>query len=357
MHPLFITPRKFLLAFSGWLIIVLSSILLQYSLLDCTWRAAFMLSTPPLVLLFFILLSNFFIARQIKLRQENFYLAILKHLAVAIMIIAFWLQMSMLYAESLVFITEDAIWRKLFSSSVALYALGGLLMYFVVLLLHYLHLETEYVHQVEQQALEVKLDAAKSELNALKMSVHPHFLFNSFNALNTLILTDSQKASQVTLQLSDFLRKSLQYAETEWTTVQEELDHVEDYLNIEKTRLGERLRIKFKVDEKVRGISLPPFTLLPIIENAVKHGIEQMVQGGIIALTLRREGQKLFCLVTNPYPKDKSVSVKSGFGLRALGKRLDTAYDQPVHLNEQKNDQVFALSFYLPLHNNPAKEL
>jgi len=354
VHPLFKTPRKLFFALSGWALIVMSFTVLQCSILDCTWREAFILSTPPLIILFFILLSNFFIAKAIDLKDENLYLQVIKHFAAAIIIIAFWLQLSMLYAESLVLFSEQVIWRGLFSDSVAIYVLAGLLFYSIAILLHYLYLESEYVHQVEQQALEVKLNAAKSELNALKMSVHPHFLFNSFNALNTLILKDPQKASQVTLQLSDFLRKSLNYAETDWTTLKEELEHIQDYLDIEKTRLGDRLQLNFKIDSQLQDVPLPPFTLLPAVENAVKHGIEQSVQGGVIALTLRQENEKLFCLITNPCPQFFPESKKNGFGLRALNKRLDAAYDQPIQLNKQKNEQIFALSFYLPLNSGTA---
>lgn len=357
MHPLFKAPRKLLIVFSGWLLIALSFIVLQRSIIGCEWHPAFILSTLPLLLLFFILLSNYFIARAINLKDKNLYVPVLKHIAAAGMIIAFWLQLSMLYSESLVLLSGATFWRDLFGQSLALYAAAGLLFYFVVVLLHYLYLEIEYVHQVEQQALEVKLTAAKSELNALKMSVHPHFLFNSFNALNTLILNEPRKASDVTLQLSDFLRKSLQYAETDWTTIREELEHVKGYLNIEKTRLGDRLKFNFKVDPQANDIYVPPFTLLPVIENAVKHGIERSVQGGVIALTLRREEQKLFCLVTNPYPQDSAVSKKNGFGLRALSKRLDAAYSKPINIHEQKNDQVFALSFYLPLLIEPMQKI
>lgn len=349
MHPLFKTPRNLFYALSGWALIAMSFIVLQYSILDCSWRGAFILSTPPLVVLFFILLSNFFIARAISLKTDNLYLQVLKHIAAAIIIMAFWLQLTMLYTESLVLFSGDVSWRELFSNSLALYTSAGLLIYSVVILLHYLYLESEYVHQVEQQAMEIKLNAAKSELNALKLSVHPHFLFNSFNVLNTLILKDAEKASQVTLKLSDFLRKSLSYSETDWTTLQEELEHIQDYLDLEQTRLGDRLQLNFKIDKHLKKMQLPPFTLLPVIENAVKHGIEQSVQGGVISLTVREENEKLFCLVTNPCPQSVPESKRNGFGLRALSKRLDAAYDSTITLNKQKNGQIFALSFYLPM--------
>ena len=349
MHPLFKTPRKLLPALIGWALITLGFLVLQHSIFNCSWRAALILSAPPMFILFFVLLSNFFIARAINLKDQNLYLPVLKHLAAAVMVIAFWLQISMLYTESLILFTGDVLWRELFSKSVALYASVGLLFYCVVILLHYLYLETEYVHQVEQQALEIKLNAAKSELNTLKMSVHPHFLFNSFNALNTLVIKNPKKASQVILKLSDFLRKSLSYAETDWTTLKEELEHIQDYLDIEKTRLGERLKLNFKIDSQLKNVQLPPFTLLPVIENAVKHGIEQLIQGGVISLTMRQEKEKLFCLVTNPCTQFTPESKRNGFGLRALSKRLNAAYKQPIQLIEQKNEQIFALSFYLPL--------
>ena len=307
------------------------------------------LSAPPLVVLFFILLSNYFIAKAITIRGPNLYLPVIKHIAAAILITGFWLQLSMIYSEGLVIVTNSVYWRELFTQSTGIYSLTCLLFYFIAALLHYLYLESERLHQTEQALLQNRLTTAKSELNALRLSVHPHFLFNSLTALSALIRTTPEKASELTLMLADFLRFSLQYAEQEWTTISNEVNHIANYLNIEQTRLSSRLSLDFKIDETAENCFIPPFSLLPLIENAIKHGIESQSKKGILKLIIRNDAHSIFIFVGNPYNPDAVPRQTSGFGLKMLRKRLEAAFDEPVVFNEQKNHTSFSISFRIPV--------
>ena len=349
MHPLFSSPKIFLAAFAGWLTVITGFIFFQYSITGGAWFPLIILSAPPLIVLFFILLSNFFIAKAIPLNRPNLYLPLVKHLAIAIVITGFWLQLTMMYSEALVIVTNAEQWRELFSQSTGIYTVTCLLFYFIAALLHYLYLESERLHQTEQALLQNRLTTAKSELNALRLSVHPHFLFNSLTALSALIRTTPEKASELTLMLADFLRFSLQYAEKEWTTISDEMDHILNYLNIEQTRLGSRLSLDFKIDETAKKCFIPPFSLLPLIENAIKHGIESQSVKGILKLIIRNDAHSIFIFVGNPYNPAVAPRQTSGFGLKMLHKRLEGAFDEPVLFNEQKNHTSFSISFRIPV--------
>ena len=349
MHPLFSSPRIFLLALSGWLTVIAGFIFFQQSITSGVWMQIAILSAPPLFILFFILLSNYFIAKAIPISGTNFYLPIIKHGAAAILISAFWLQLSMMYSEGLVIVTNSVQWRELFAQSTGIYTVTCLLFYFISALLHYLYLESERLHQVEQALLQNRLATAKSELNALRLSVHPHFLFNSLTALTALIRTAPEKASELTLMLADFLRFSLQYAEKEWTTISDEINHISHYLNIERTRLGSRLTLDFKIDPSAKNCFIPPFSLLPLIENAIKHGFETQLERGVLKLIVRNDRHSIFVFVGNPLHHSAPRGQNSGFGLKMLRKRMEAAFDEPVIFNEQKNNTSYSLSFRLPV--------
>lgn len=349
MHPLFSSPKIFLTTFAGWVTVIAGFILFQHSVAGGMWVQLILLSAPPLTVLFFILLSNYFIAKAIPISGPNLYLPILKHIAAAILISAFWLQLTMMYSEGLVLVTHSTQWRALFTQSTESYTVSCLLFYFIAALLHYLYLKSERLHQTEQALLQNRLAAARAELNALRLSVHPHFLFNSLTALSALIRTRPEKAAELTLMLSDFLRFSLQYAEKEWTTIAGEIDHISNYLNIEQTRLGSRLALDFKTDASALDCYIPPFSLLPLIENAIKHGIETQSAEGVLKLIIRNDLHSIFIFVGNPYNPTASPRQNSGFGLKMLRKRLETAFNEAVVFNKQKNSTSFSLSFRIPV--------
>ena len=122
---------------------------------------------------------------------------------------------------------------------------------------------------------------AQSEIKLLQAQINPHFLFNALNTLAAVIRSDPEEARRIVRYLSTFFRKSLKRPSTE-TTLGDEIEHVEAYLRIELARFADRLRIAIDVPEELRSAPLPAFTLQPIVENAIKHGIAQMLEPGRI---------------------------------------------------------------------------
>lgn len=347
MHPLLKSPRHFLLALTTWGAAMGGFILVLRPITAASWQDISVLSGPPLLLLFFILMSSFYTCRAIGLGEDKMYLGLLKHGLSAVLSIVIWLQISMLYSEALKFFFQSEHWGQLFQKALPVLIAIGFLFYIVFTLMNYLYLETESKHQLLQDVLQNKLNATRAELNNLKASIHPHFLFNSLTALESLTQTDPEKAAEVTRQLAAFLRHSLQYAEKEWTTLEAELDDIQHYLNIEKIRLGDRLQLELNIQEGCDNFRLPPFTLLPLIENAVKHGIEPLINGGTIALQIDCSPQGLFILTRNPLKGNPSTTGE-GFGLSSLKKRLSAAFGQNIEFYQQRGDDFFSISLRLP---------
>ena len=150
-----------------------------------------------------------------------------------------------------------------------------------------------------QERLELLQAVATSELQVLKSQVHPHFLFNTLHGISTLIDHDKNKAKAMIVMLSNLLRTALKPGQADLIRLHEELHFVEDYLAIEKVRLGERLDVRWDIDSGTRGLLVPQLILQPLVENAIVHGIACCREGGWIQILSRRNTSLLEIQISN----------------------------------------------------------
>ena len=201
-----------------------------------------------------------------------------------------------------------------------------------------------YHHQSKLQVVreaELKRLAREAELKALKAQINPHFLFNALNSVNALVVKDPEAARAMNTRLGNILRYVLDSSEKNFVTLQQELDFVSDYLGIEKLRLGEKLSIQMNIDENLMGTRIPPMTLEPIVENAVKHGISRSADGGTITIDVRMVDQRLECRIRDTGGKMSSVEKESmldrGVGLRNTLERLKRLYEDAFSYRIEMN--------------------
>jgi two-component system LytT family sensor kinase len=166
---------------------------------------------------------------------------------------------------------------------------------------------------------------AQSEIKLLHAQVNPHFLFNALNTLGSVIRRDPEHARQLVQHLSLFFRKNLRRG-TEEVTLKEELEHVNSYLQIELARFPDRLKVLFQVDDLLLNQKLPAFSLQPIVENAIKHGISQTINGGTVTISGQRKNDGWQLVVADdaglfdaPAAPDKDES-SNGLGMNLVEK-------------------------------------
>lgn len=207
--------------------------------------------------------------------------------------------------------------------------------YFQLLLSeHEMKLLAESTASVEQlKRLRAESVARDSQLMMLRYQLNPHFLFNTLNAINALVRTkDSEKAQRMIVQLSQFLRYSLDNNPDMKIALEKEVDALMLYLEIEKTRFGDRLELDFQIDEEAKAALVPSLLLQPLIENSLKYAISQSESGGTIALRARVESSKLVLELSDTgSPKAVETSkIKSqngrGIGVRNTTDRLKALY-------------------------------
>lgn len=179
-------------------------------------------------------------------------------------------------------------------------------------------------------AQNAKQMAMRSELKALQAQVNPHFLFNTLNSISALIPMDPVKADFMIQKLADIFRYVLVASEKEKVTLQEELLFIDNYLEIEKTRFDDKLKIEHKIDPLTLTQQLPSLILQPIIENAIKHGIAKNIDGGTIILSSTiDDGQWKVTIEDDGNDNDPySTSDGLGLGLKNVNERIKKTYGE-----------------------------
>jgi len=195
---------------------------------------------------------------------------------------------------------------------------------------------------------EAAIQARDAELRALKAQVNPHFLFNSLNSIAALAVKDPPQARQMCILLSDFLRRTLGLGEKASISWEEEIQLVGAYLDIERIRFGARLQVEMQIDGACGQCQVPPLLLQPLVENAVKHGIATMVDGGTIRVNSRLEEGLLQVFVENGYDAEAPAPRRQGLGLRNVRNRLETSFGSAARLTIHTEDNVYRTEMILP---------
>jgi two-component system sensor histidine kinase AlgZ len=190
----------------------------------------------------------------------------------------------------------------------------------VALYLAFAMLRHRYQSDVRHAQLGEALRAA--ELRLLKSQLNPHFLFNALNGLRSLIADEPARARDAVTQLARTLRYTFASGDDDLVSLERELEMVDDYLALESMRLAERLRVERDIDPVARTARFPSMLLQTLVENAIKHGIAQLKEGGTLRVTAKVVDKELVLLVHNPRPPDVPTLTSEGVGLRNSTARL-----------------------------------
>jgi len=207
-----------------------------------------------------------------------------------------------------------------------LFALGVIL-YLLSAGLHYTGLAAEASREAEQRAAEARTLARDAELQALRMQINPHFLFNSLHSIAALATQDGARAREMCVRLSDFLRSSLALGGREIIPLRDELALARSYLTVEQVRFGARLKVVEEIDAGCEECAIPALLLQPLVENAVKHGIAGLLEGGEIRIAVTRRDEQVVVTVENAFDPDATPAAKLGVGLAHVRRRVEVGFE------------------------------
>jgi LytS/YehU family sensor histidine kinase len=214
----------------------------------------------------------------------------------------------------------------------------GAMIYWLILLISYAFDYQRRYREGEVRATRLEVQLAQAQLQALKMQLHPHFLFNTLHSISALVHKNPDAADKMIARLGDFLRLTLENSGAQEVSLQEELEFLKCYLEIERIRFAERLTVQLDIEPQTLDARLPNLILQPIVENAIRHGISPRTAPGRIEIEARRLNGFLQVQVTDNGPGISSGSntgtiVREGVGLANTQARLKQLYGEDHRLD------------------------
>ena len=214
---------------------------------------------------------------------------------------------------------------------------------------------------LSQQLLSGRLEQqqrllVQSELKLIQAQINPHFLFNTLNTISAITRRDPERARQLLLHLSRFFRKNLK-RQSDMATLQEEQEHCQSYLEIELARFGERLTVQNEIPPQLGQLQLPSFTLQPLIENAIKHGISTLLEHGRIRLYAEETPEQVRLCVEDNAGAWQGDLTGDGLGMNIVDRRLKSAFGDRFGLSVQcEPEQWTRVSFSIPKAPRPPSQ-
>ena len=226
---------------------------------------------------------------------------------------------------------------------------------FIILLMgHIRALEMER-DAVRQQKLVRERELAIAQVQTLQAQIEPHFLFNTLANVQALIESEPTKAIELLESLTDLIRVSLDYSRRSNGSIEMESRLISNYLEVQKTRMGDRLSFNIEVQNGLKDVQLPPFLVQPLVENAIKHGIEPSAERGDIEIHVTSQRDMVVIEVTNTWHPELSSEGCSGVGIANVRKRLHAIYGDYARLCIEQSDKGrFTATLELPLEDASA---
>ena len=219
--------------------------------------------------------------------------------------------------------------------------LESLILYGCILLVAHMLASRERIAQQQTETARLNEQLSKAQLNALRQQIEPHFLFNALNAIAGLVREERNDAAvDMIARLSDLLRGVLKDSNRQNVALQEEMEFVQKYMDIQKVRFAERLQLSVDIPSELSTAQVPNLILQPIVENAVKHGIAKRIEGGAIRISAHRNNGMLSISVYNDGPGLPADWEKdhAGVGISNVRTRLQTLFGDTFELRMQNQD-------------------
>src|SRR4029453_6262043 len=224
----------------------------------------------------------------------------------------------------------------------------------VYVTMSYVDLERQKkMNEKELEVLRLRELKTKAELDALHSKINPHFLYNALNSIADLSITDGKKARKMTVALADLFRYSINYSDHNYSTVKEEVEMTEVYLQIEKIRFEDKLNYSINMAENVNQYLIPRFVLQPVVENAVKHGLKATGNSTEIDITVNNDNGGLQLIVADNGPAFPDELIP-GYGVKSMYDKLDLLFpdNYEVHFANEPQKKV-SIRIHKMIKNEP----
>ncbi len=339
MHPILTNLRYLALYLGAWVPLGLMVGLMLSLSARLPWREAAWITVPLIVFLGCLCLAPLYMCRALPVGGTPLPKLLFNHFLAALAILALVQPFLMLDVKA-----GDSVFPGFHSRALAgmpLLTMSTLLLYLMAVCGHYAGLAVD-------SARRAQVLTRDAELRALKAQVNPHFLFNSLNSISALTSIDASRARDMCVKLSEFLRLSLRLGDRGSIPFEEEMEVARTYLSVEQVRFGRRLRVVEEIAPGCGKCDVPPLLIQPLVENAIKHGIANLVDGGEVAMTGACDGGTMEFSIENEFDPEAPVGKRSGIGLRNVRDRLNARYGSAAQLKIDVQESRYRVTISVP---------
>ncbi|MCU0455395.1 MAG: histidine kinase [Bacteroidales bacterium] len=229
------------------------------------------------------------------------------------------------------------------------YRIGsGIFIYSLTILSYFLFVSLNNLSEKKSREARLETLVKETELRMLRSQINPHFLFNSLNSISSLTVTNPDKAREMVIKLSDFMRYALARKDEQPVSLRSELENLRLYLDIEKVRFGDRLVIEEQIDPSCLEVKIPGMLLQPLYENAVKHGVYESTEQVKVCTTATVSDGMLSIVICNNFDPEAAPRKGTGTGIMNVSRRLELSYGNKATLTSEKKGNVFTVALYMP---------
>jgi two-component system, LytTR family, sensor histidine kinase AlgZ len=352
MHPLFFRLSLFLGYIALW---ISAGFLFAYMLVKTqtvTWSSALLFALPALLLFGFIIPSSYHICRSLPFSERKLYRVVFIFLSSSLLSAILWFGVCVLWNGVIGPLDSSGVGIEISDQLRIFMLITSSLLYLISLLTHDAFIAFENFQESTRRQHALTVFARDAELQLLRNQINPHFLFNSLNSISALTTIDSAAARAMTIELGSFYRKTLAMADSGKITLSEELELCEHFLAIEKIRFGDKLNIQKEIEPLSLTAKLPSMLLQPLFENAIKHGICHLREGGVITLRSYIEQSWLYISISNSIGSNESgmseTKIGTGTGLKNLKARIENNYQENSRTSWHKYKNSFTVEIIIP---------
>ncbi len=348
MHPFLEQPRRLALYFLAWVPLTALVVYLMTATAGEPLGEAAALAGPLCIFYAMVCLAAWYPCRGTPLEASSFVRLVEVHLGGALVAAGLWILCARGLARGLDLAGYFQGITNRTPRMTPLLAGAGIILYLFAVNFWYVMLVMESSREAEARTLRARELTREAELRALKAQVNPHFLFNSLNSISALTSSDAGRAREMCVLLGDFLRRTLGLGEKGSIPLEEELSLVRAFLAVEKIRYGTRLDIHEQIHGECPPLSIPPLLLQPLVENAVGHGIANLVEGGWVRVEAQCGDGQLWITVENPYDPEAPGRRRNGVGLANVRRRLEARYGDRASMGVTAEKGLFRVAIRLP---------
>jgi two-component system sensor histidine kinase AlgZ len=348
VHPILENRERLTFYLIAWLpIAAILTVILKRD--PSSWIEAVLVAVPMSFLYAFMCLSAWYVCLAAPMRGQSLARSMGTLAAGSALASSVWALLGGVEAVSLdPWMARPGLSDHYLAQAATVFVIG-MLLFLLAAAAHYVLIAVDEHREAERRTLEMQVLAREAELRALRAQIDPHFLFNSLNSISALTVSDPQGARRMCLLLADFLRSSLVLGAKKEIPVSDELRLVESFLDIEKVRYGNRLSVVRNVDPNCNGCLVPPLLIQPLVENAIRHGIAPLVDGGTIRMDVQRDGTQLEIVLENPVDSGGTTAKDgAGVGLENVRSRLAKLFANEARMDVSHENTRFQVRLRFP---------